>query len=187
VPSYRANAIPTCECGARLPDAPLLSPADGKAVCAACHGKALREGAELAEPQSRPGEALRHLALSLTTPKGDPMLARRGICRACGGVTHVDSVREHIEEFALLFGRSYGHLCEKCGMKFRTETLWATFARMVGGTMVLGLAWLFWFVSGTANNVVAALLLVLGTTIVGQRVVRIRNRWFARRTKKLAR
>jgi len=88
-------------------------------------------------------------------------------------------VREHIEELQLVFGKSYGHVCEKCGMTFRTETLWATFARSLGSVVVLGAAWLMWFISGTANNVLAAIFALLGITIVGQRIVRIRNRWFA--------
>lgn len=183
--SYRANALPTCACGVRLPDAPLLSPATGVPVCAACHAEVLRDGPESAGAQSRPGEALRHLAMSLAQPKGDSLLSRRGTCRACGGVTTVESVREHVEELTIVFGKSYGHVCEKCKRTFRTETLWASFARTIGGASVLGVAWSFWFVSGTANNVIAALLAVLGTTIVGQRVVRFRNRWFA--PKKLAR
>ena len=108
------------------------------------------------------------------------MMARRGTCRACGGVTVVDSVREHIEEFDLLFGRSYGHVCEKCRKTFRTETLWASLSRTIGGAVVGGVAWLFWFVSGTTNNVIAALLFAVAAAIFGQRVVRIRNRWFRR-------
>jgi hypothetical protein len=177
--SYRANAIPTCECGSRLTDAPLLSPATGAPVCGACHAKELRDGPELAGAQSRPGEALRHLAMSLAQPKGDAMLARRGVCRACGGTTVVESVRQHIEEFQMLLGTSYGHVCEKCRKTFRTETLWATFARSVYAAVTLAIAWLCWFISGTTNNVLAALFATLGVALIGQRVVRIRNRWFA--------
>lgn len=148
-------------------------------MCGACHAKELRDGPELAGAQSRPGEALRHLAMSLAQPKGDPLLARRSICRACGGVTRVDSVREHVEELAIVLGTSYGHACEKCGRTFRTETLWATSMRTLGAMAIFAIAWLFWFASGTTNDVLAALLALLGAGILAQRVVRIRNRWFA--------
>ena len=88
--------------------------------------------------------------------------------------------REHVEEFDVLFGRSYGHVCEKCRKTFRTETLWASLSRTIGGAVVGGIAWVFWFVSGTTNNVIAALLFAAAVAIFGQRVVRIRNRWFRR-------
>jgi hypothetical protein len=162
-----------------------LSASSGEPVCAGCHARELRDAAEAAAPQSRPGEALRHLAMSLAEPKRDPLMARRGVCRTCGGVTYVESVREHIEEFDLVFGRSYGHVCDKCRTTFRTETLWASFARSIGSVVVLAIAWACWFSSGTTNNVLAALFAVLGVAIAGQRVVRIRNRWFA--PKKLGR
>lgn len=175
--TYRASALPTCACGARLPDAPLLSPTTGDAVCAGCHARELRDGAELAGAQSSPGEALRHLAMSLAQPKGDPMLARRGVCRACGGTTVVDSSRAHLDELAL-FGTSYGHVCESCRKTFRTETLWASFTRTIGAAALSSIAWLFWFVSGTTNNVIAALLGALAIATIAQRATRIRNRWF---------
>jgi len=139
----------------------------------------------MAEAQARPAEALRHVALWLTEPRRDPLTARRGICRSCGGVTVATSVREHIEEFDVLFGRSYGHACEKCRTTFRTETIWATCSRSLTSFVVLGIAWLLWFMSGTTNNVLAALFGLLGIAIAAQRIVRIRNRWFS--PKKLTR
>jgi hypothetical protein len=139
----------------------------------------MSDGPELAGAQSRPGEALRHLALLLTQPKGDPLLSRQAACRACGGPTTVESFRDHLEDFFI--GRSYGHVCRSCGKRFRTETLWASFARTLGATVLAGLAWLFWFVSGTTNDVIAFLLATLAAFVVAQRVQRIRNRWFSPR------
>lgn len=136
VPTYRANAIPTCACGARLLDLP--EP----------------------EPQSRPTEALRHLAISLATPKNDPLLARALTCRACGGLARVDEFREHIEDLPI--GRSYRHICTSCNARFATETLWASLSRSL-----------------------AAVLALAGVAILAQRIQRIRNRWFKRRPPRL--
>lgn len=139
----------------------------------------MSDGPELAGAQSRPGEALRHLALSLAQPKGDPLSSRGRVCRSCGGTTSIESSRDHLEDFFI--GRSYGHTCQSCNKRFRTETLWASFARTLGATLLVGLAWLFWFVSGPTNNVIAFLLGALAVFVLGQRVRRIRNRWFSPR------
>lgn len=117
--------------------------------------------------------------MSLAAPKGDPLLAGRSVCRACGGITRVASVREHIEAFALLFGTTYRHVCERCSVELRTESLWATFGRSLGAMVMLAIAWVCWFMSGTTNNVLAAVFALLGGALVAQRVVRVRNRWFA--------
>ena len=177
--SYRSNARAKCACGAELPAAPLLSPKTGRAVCASCHHVELSDERGLpAAPQGSTGEALRHFAIALTQPKRDALLSRERACTRCKG-------RMHVVDFdpvgvTIALGTTYLHECVTCKLQLRTETTYATLAKLGGAAMLFGCAWLSWWASGFWGNACALGFAVLGCAVFALCLRRLTNRWYTR-------